>query len=39
MKINSNISKKKIDKMISDLIVNKIKLMKILGGKNENIYM
>ena len=30
---------KKIDKMISDLIVNKIKLMKILGGKNENIYM
>ena len=30
---------KKIDKMISDLLVNIIKLIEILSGKNENIYM
>ena len=30
---------KKIDKMISDLIVNIIKLIEILSGKDENIYM
>ena len=30
---------KKIDKMISDLFVNIIKLIEILSGKNENIYM